>query len=461
MVILSLCLALIGTVSVSAQNFVPGYFGWVGQETYLSADAVTGSRLHVHFDIYIDPAYWATPFSAEIIFGLGEHSDVLDALQIRSDVALAHPLTPEFRTVLAFDIGQSRLPNQEGLFGSMTLIFEILDVDLLRERLEAAPNNRLNISIRYGQFMDANYPHPFHDDAGYLPAGWTTMADAVNIMDLENQNHTLFVPAAILLTEEVLPPPPPPEEEGYFSSDDFDYFMPPEEDGPGQELIEPQPQPEPGETAEHLMYITGYLDGTFQPDGHITRAEIAAIGSRIHFTQIGQNTPDFPDVSGNDWFANYVGFTQVRGMLQGRPDGSFAPGENMTRAEFVTMITRFVGLAPSGTATSFPDVGDHWATGYINALTTNRPGTITGYEDGTFQPNAPVTRAEAVTIVNRVLNRGVNASGLANVQYGAFTDIGGHWAYFQIIEASNSHEFTVENGNEVWTNAWQSAWWSN
>jgi len=200
-IILSLCLALIGTISVSAQNFVPGYFGWIGQETILPDDAVNGDRLQIHFDIYIDPEYWASPFSAELIFGLEGFSDVLDILQVRSDVALGVLNPAMFQTLLLFEARHDRLPNQEtGFFGRITLISEIVDVELLRERLEASSNNRLAISIRYGQFRywdHSSNTYFLRDDASFLPRGWTTMADVVHIMDLANQNHTLFAPATI------------------------------------------------------------------------------------------------------------------------------------------------------------------------------------------------------------------------------------------------------------------------
>jgi len=164
------------------------------------------------------------------------------------------------------------------------------------------------------------------------------------------------------------------------------------------------------------------------------------------------------DVSGDDWFAIYVGFAQQNALLKGYPSGSFEPHWNMTRAEFTAMMARFSGLAPYG-ASAFPDVGDHWASGYINILTTSVPGAIIGYEDGTFRPDAFITRAEAVKIVNYVLNRGVDAEGLEGVQYRSFPDIVGHWAYFEIIEASNTHTFVPTAYGERWQSARWNIWW--
>ena len=212
--------------------------------------------------------------------------------------------------------------------------------------------------------------------------------------------------------------------------------------------------------ATHLLFILGEPDGNFHPNRSVSRAEVAAIGSRIHFTDIGQNNADFPDVASHQWFYNYVGFMQQGGLLLGRPDGSFAPTDNMTRAEFVTMITRFVGLTANGTSEQFADATNHWASGYINALLTEMPGTILGFEDGTFRPDALITRAEVVTIINRILDRSIDGSALENVSYGSFADIEGHWAYYEIISASNNHNIEVFGGIILWTSASQDIWWN-
>jgi len=212
-------------------------------------------------------------------------------------------------------------------------------------------------------------------------------------------------------------------------------------------------------TGVHLLYITGYPDGTFKPNNNITRAEIAGIVARIDFEDFPRgvlHSVNFPDVTGNEWFASYLGFAQQRGLVTGYPNGEYKPQNTLTRAEFATLMVRFIGLTPIG-ADAFPDTTNHWAAGYINALVVH--GAITGYEDGTFRPDSPITRAEAVTLVNRILERGVNLQGLANVQYRTFPDIAGHWAYFDIIEASNSHSFSLIDDNEIWDAIWFEIWW--
>ncbi|MCL2837639.1 MAG: S-layer homology domain-containing protein, partial [Oscillospiraceae bacterium] len=213
---------------------------------------------------------------------------------------------------------------------------------------------------------------------------------------------------------------------------------------------------------ENLLFVVGFPDGDFRPDAPITRAEIAAMGSRIHFTQIGQNDANFPDIAGYEWFSNYVGFTQRRGMMEGYPTGNFEPNQNMTRAEFATMIARFIGLSPYGTSSErHSDVSGHWSEGYINALTIARPESINGFPDGTFRPDATITRAEAVSIINRVLGRRVDTEGLTNVDHLRFQDSTGHWAYYYIVKASNSHSYQRNlSGNRAnWTRVWQDIWW--
>jgi len=225
------------------------------------------------------------------------------------------------------------------------------------------------------------------------------------------------------------------------------------------------PDTEPSDTVRtHYLYVIGYPDGNFRPDSFITRAEVAAIAARIstgefgNFTRGAMYPVNFLDITGYEWFADYVGFAQQTGLLRGYPSGNFEPQWNMTRAEFTAMMARFRGLVPFG-ASTFPDVGDHWATGYINVLTVSVPGAIIGYEDGTFRPDAPITRAEAVKIVNYVLNRGVDAEGLRDVAYRNFPDIIGHWAYFEIVEASNTHTFVATAYGERWLSARWDIWW--
>ena len=210
--------------------------------------------------------------------------------------------------------------------------------------------------------------------------------------------------------------------------------------------------------AHHLLYIIGFPDGNFHPQNYITRAEIAGIVARIHFGDFprGRHSADFPDITGREWFANYLGFAQQRQLVRGYPCGNYMPANHLTRAEFTALMARFVGHAPGGMS-AFPDVGNHWATGYINTM--YNAGMITGYPDGTFRPNHPITRAEAVTLVNRILGRGVDASGLASVHHRSFPDIAGHWAYYEIIEASNSHRFRLRYGREIWEYVWWDIWW--
>ena len=201
----------------------------------------------------------------------------------------------------------------------------------------------------------------------------------------------------------------------------------------------------------HVQFIFGDPDGSVRPDASITRAEAVTVFYRL-IDDGGKQNPlpnPFPDVPGDEWYAGYVSYAANKGIVLGYPDGSFRPADNITRAEFATIMSRFVdaSVAPSS---GFADVpSDHWAKGPIDACAAN--GWIEGYMDGTFRPENPITRAEAVTILNRALSRGV---ALENVPptVPSYIDLPrSHWAYTQVIEASVQHEFTRDgDGAEIW-----------
>jgi hypothetical protein len=201
----------------------------------------------------------------------------------------------------------------------------------------------------------------------------------------------------------------------------------------------------------HVQFIFGYPDGTVHPDSSITRAEAVTIFYRL-IDDVAKDSPlpnPFNDVPAGEWYEQYVSYAARRGIVLGYPDGGFRPENNITRAEFATIMSRFVEASSSSTA-SFKDVsGDHWAIGYIKTCAAN--GWITGYPDGSFRPENPITRAEAVTVLNRALNRGIALEDVpATVP--SYSDLPrDHWAYTQVIEASVQHEFTRNaKGTEIW-----------
>ena len=212
------------------------------------------------------------------------------------------------------------------------------------------------------------------------------------------------------------------------------------------------------DTENHYGYIVGYDDGTVRPNGKITRAEVATIFFRLLTDESRDaywcQTNDFSDVSASDWFNNAISTLTNAGILDGYEDGTFRPNGNITRAEFATIAVRFFDLTYEG-EDLFPDISDHWARDYINQAAA--AGFVNGYEDGTFRPNNAITRAEAVTLVNRTLERKPHKAHLLAdmIQWPDNMDQT-TWYYADIQEATNSHEYymtTSEQGEEyeIWT----------
>ena len=207
------------------------------------------------------------------------------------------------------------------------------------------------------------------------------------------------------------------------------------------------------ETEDHIKYITGYTDGTVKPGGEITRAEVAMIFWRLvkSSAKHGDVANTFSDVKDSDWYAQAVKYLAQIGIIAGYEDGSFRPNQSITRAEFVTIAARFDTLTP-GLNNPFSDLAsDHWA--YLNIMSAYAKGWVAGNPDGTFRPNARITRAEVVTIVNKMLGRGIDKDDVPTELDGTFKDLRrDHWAFEGIIEASVAHEFYRKpNNREVWT----------
>ncbi|VEJ34406.1 Endo-1,4-beta-xylanase A precursor [Aedoeadaptatus ivorii] len=206
----------------------------------------------------------------------------------------------------------------------------------------------------------------------------------------------------------------------------------------------------------HFVYVHGYPDRSFRPEGTITRGEMTAIFRRLldQGTFIGSNSTAFRDVRSGDWYASDVDRLSTLGVISGYPDGSFRPNASVTRAEFASVAAKFVS-AKSGQG--FSDLNGHWAQNAIEKL--NSAGWVSGYGDGSFRPDSVITRAEVVSIVNRMLDRQADAGYVQNhrgslIQY---TDLApNHWAYLPIMEASNAHDYTRNsNGSETWTRNWK------
>ncbi|MFD2328084.1 Ig-like domain-containing protein [Cohnella sp. GCM10020058] len=183
---------------------------------------------------------------------------------------------------------------------------------------------------------------------------------------------------------------------------------------------------------EVKAYMTGYADGTFGPGKSITRAEAATIIARTFKQTATGAAAAYTDVAADHWAADAIGQVSQSGIMKGYADGSFKPNQTITRAEMATMLARLItGVA--GNAASFSDIAGHWAQAAIES--TAKAGIVSGYEDGTFRPSQTLTRAEAVTIINRAL-------GIAPLTTAAqkWTDVPAqHWAYGNIQAASVDH----------------------
>jgi hypothetical protein len=203
---------------------------------------------------------------------------------------------------------------------------------------------------------------------------------------------------------------------------------------------------------DHFAYIHGYPDNTVKPEGNITREEVAAVFFRLleanYRDSIKATVSLFPDVHADRWSSKHIATLAVGAILEGYPDGTFRPGNYITRAELATIAARFDELSFLETNV-FPDVEGHWAEKYINSAA--KKGWVEGYPDGTFKPDQYITRAEFVTLVNRVLERRVRAENILP-EARQFPDLkSGKWYYEAMQEAINSHLFERKpDGYETW-----------
>jgi len=191
------------------------------------------------------------------------------------------------------------------------------------------------------------------------------------------------------------------------------------------------------DSKHHKRYIQGYPDGMFKPDRTITRAEIAVAFARIlELDTFVKNEQIYSDVQLDAWYARGVEAATRRGLFNGYEGGRFRPDQAITRAELAAVISRFLELSErSPVKESFKDIDDHWALGYIAELYRNN--VVTGYRDSTFKPDAPLKRSEAVTMINRMLNRGP-LKGIAP----SFPDVDTeHWANGDVEESTRSHDY--------------------
>lgn len=205
------------------------------------------------------------------------------------------------------------------------------------------------------------------------------------------------------------------------------------------------------ETEEHIQYLRGYPDGTFGPGRNMTRAEACQMFYALLLNKTVPMTVSFTDVAAGQWYTDAVRTMASIGVVRGYPDGSFRPNKAITRAEFTAMAMQFAKLSKDG-ENRFSDVkANDW---FFNVVVgASSYGWISGYPDGTFRPNANITRAEVTSIVNNMLGRFADEVYVDRnaEELNSFTDLNNsHWAYYAIMEATNEHDYTKDGLSEDW-----------
>lgn len=204
-------------------------------------------------------------------------------------------------------------------------------------------------------------------------------------------------------------------------------------------------QPKVEEAGDHTPYIVGYPDGSFQPERGISRAEVAAILSRLYTSSAGSSKASYADVNAKDWAAKAIAGATGNKWMVGFGDDTFKPDKKITRAEFAQILTN-VYKWDAATESSYTDVTGHWAAKAI--ATVEEQGLLFDFKEKTFNPNKPITRVEAVRIFNQLLDRKPWHIEIAP----KWSDVpASHKYYKDIMEASTPHPFELyETGVESW-----------
>ena len=221
-------------------------------------------------------------------------------------------------------------------------------------------------------------------------------------------------------------------------------------------------------TVDHYAYIVGYPEDyvtgqptedesrwPVKPQANISRAEVATIFFRLLTDeardQFWMTTNNFPDVAPDAWYNNAISTMVNAGIIQGYEDGTFRPNNNITRAEFAAIASRFMSSGYDVEEDLFTDIANHWARENINDAAMTQ--WIHGYPDGTFLPDQAITRAEAVTLVNNVLQRKPHADHMLDTMIKWPDNPESAWYYEAIQEATNSHDYDLfeDAEYETWT----------
>ena len=208
----------------------------------------------------------------------------------------------------------------------------------------------------------------------------------------------------------------------------------------------------------HIGYIKGYPDGSVQPDGFITREEIASILYRIinhdYEKPFVVRGDVFGDVDEKRWSVMEIEYMADKGVILGYPDGSFKPSGKLTRAEFAALIYRFAKIAKVNIKNPFSDLEqDHWA--YSEILSLVKSGFMQGYEDSSFRAESNITRAEVMTVVNKILGRMPLESYIRSLKFNPYNDLDDEkWYYITVLEATITHDYylDIQGYERMWEN---------
>ena len=322
--------------------------------------------------------------------------------------------------------------------------------------------NNGNVYVQADQPVTVTWPYPAGTDAG----------DTFYLVHFQDMNRGENLTSGAIANSDVEVLEVNTTEAGLtFSVDGFSPFVlvwetthyPPIDPNPDPDP-DPTPDPDPEDpdkpglnTEDHYAYIVGYPDGNVKPEGNITRAEVATIFFRLltdeSRDEFWSQTNPYSDVSEDDWYNNAVSTLTNAGIIDGYEDGTFKPNGNITRAEFATIAVRFFEATYEG-ENLFPDIDGHWAQDYINEAAN--AGIVDGYPDGTFGPQKLITRAEAMTMVNRTIDRHPHEDHLLEDMIVWPDNPETAWYYEQVQEATNSHQYTMntddeQNPYEIWT----------
>jgi len=206
---------------------------------------------------------------------------------------------------------------------------------------------------------------------------------------------------------------------------------------------------------DHFAYVIGYDDDTVRPLNNITRAEVATIFFRLmtdeYRTANWATTNDFSDVKAGSWYNNAISTCAKAGLLTGYPDGTFKPNQSITRAEFAAIAARFLSDEVTGeNVGDFTDTANHWAAKEIRRAA--EAGWVNG-DNGRFRPDDYISRAEVMTIVNRMLDRIPDAEHMLDTMKKWSDNPAGTWYYEAVQEATNEHAYERDElgVTETWT----------